>query len=280
MATSRPFAYNPIPPGSEISGTTQFVNLAIGVLPEPYDGDYGGVKWWMGPDEDLGYIICQPVSGNTQPTPIFGVTASLGFYRTTAFTDSAFVFTCNTISARRGLPVFTTPNEATAWLSANGYWTNYIAPTPSPTPSQTVTPSVTPTHTVTPTTTTTNTPTPTCATYTTQYLGNEIQGSDNIRFTLYDNPDFTGNANALCDYGIAGTYDITGGAINVPYTTVMVTNDHNHTYSTGAGNISGTTISSVSPVCPCVSVVPIYPNIILQENLSALLQEDGSYIIK
>jgi hypothetical protein len=160
MATSRPFAYNPIPPGSEISGTTQFVNLAIGVLPEPYDGDYGGVKWWMGPNEDLGYIICQPVSGNTQPTPITGVFASVGFFRTTAFTDSAFVFTCNSIPARRGLPVFTTPNEATAWLSANGYWTNYIAPTPSPTPSQTVTPSITPTHTPTPSVTPTYTPTP------------------------------------------------------------------------------------------------------------------------
>lgn len=160
MATTRPFSYNPIPPGSEISGTTQFVNLAIGVLPELFDEDYGGVKWWMGPDEDLGYIICEPVSGNTQPTPISGVTASVGFYRTTAFTDSAFLFTSNSLPARKGLPVFTTPNEATTWLSANGYWTNYIAPTPSPTPSQTVTPSVTPTNTVTPTITTTNTPTP------------------------------------------------------------------------------------------------------------------------
>jgi hypothetical protein len=160
MASSRPFAYNPIPPGSEISGTTQLVNLAIGVLDEPYDGDYGGVKWWEGPDEDLGYVICQPVSGNTQPTPISGVTASVGFYRTSGFTDIGFVRLCNTLPERKGQPKFRTPNEATAWLTDNGYWTNYIAPTPTPTPSHTPTPSITPTYTVTPTNTTTNTPTP------------------------------------------------------------------------------------------------------------------------
>jgi hypothetical protein len=143
MATSRPFAYNPIPPGSEISGTTQFVNLAIGVLNEQYDEDYGGVKWWEGPDEDLGYIICQPISGNTQPTPISGLTASVGFYRTTAFTDSAFLLLCNKLPARKNQVKFQTTNEATVWLTANGYWTNYIAPTPTPTP--TITPTATPT---------------------------------------------------------------------------------------------------------------------------------------
>jgi len=140
MATSRPFAYNPIPPGSEISGTTQFVNLAIGVLNEQYDEDYGGVKWWEGPDEDLGYIICQPISGNTQPTPISGLTASVGFYRTTAFTDSAFLLLCNKLPARKNQVKFQTTNEATVWLTANGYWTNYVAPTPTPTPTQTPTP--------------------------------------------------------------------------------------------------------------------------------------------
>jgi hypothetical protein len=167
MATSRPFAYNPIPPNSTISGTTQLVDLAIGVLPEPYDGDYGGVKWWEGPDEDLGYIICQPISGNTQPTPISGVTASIGFYRTSGFTDIGFLRLCNSLPARVKQPKFKTTNEATAWLTANGYWTNYIAPTPTPTPTNTPTPSVTPTHTVTPTNTATNTPTPSVtATYT------------------------------------------------------------------------------------------------------------------
>jgi hypothetical protein len=135
--------------------------------------------------------------------------------------------------------------------------TNSQTPTNTSTPTQTYTP--TNTNTNTPTQTTTPTNTPTCGTYTVQYLKSEQSGRDNIKFTLYDNPDFTGNANALCDYGIAGTYDITGGAINVPYTTIMANNDHIHTYSTGAGTISGFTVSSVSAACPCVNVV--YQNI-------------------
>jgi hypothetical protein len=80
------------------------------------------------------------------------------------------------------------------------------------------------------------------------------QGNKDIRFTLFDNPNFTGNANAVCDYTITGTFDIDGGAINQPYTTIMAQNDHNHTYDTGS-NITGFTISSVVPVCPCVLVI-------------------------
>jgi hypothetical protein len=80
------------------------------------------------------------------------------------------------------------------------------------------------------------------------------QGNKDIRFTLFDNPDFTGNANAVCDYTITGTFDIDGGAINQPYTTIMAQNDHNHTYDTGS-NITGFTITSVVPVCPCVLVI-------------------------
>lgn len=165
MATSRPFAYNPIPPGSEISGTTQFVDLAIGVLDEQYDADYGGVKWWEGPDEDLGYIICQPIPPNTQPTPISGLTASVGFYRTIAFTDSAFLNLCNALPARKNQTKFQTTNEAIVWLTANGYWTNYIAPTPTPTATVTSTPTSTISITSTPTTTPTNTPTTTSNRY-------------------------------------------------------------------------------------------------------------------
>jgi hypothetical protein len=137
--------------------------------------------------------------------------------------------------------------------------TNTQTPTPTPTNTETPTTTPTPTNTTTPTTTPTQTQTPTCGTFTTQYLKSEIQGNDNIKFTLFNNPDYTGNANALCDYTIVGSYDITSGAINVPYSTIMANNDHTHTYSTGAGNISGFTISSVTPVCPCVNVVFIPP---------------------
>ena len=54
MATARPFAYNT---GAPISGTTQTGDLAVGVSDEPYSDNYGGVIWWNGPDEELGYVI-------------------------------------------------------------------------------------------------------------------------------------------------------------------------------------------------------------------------------
>jgi hypothetical protein len=135
-------------------------------------------------------------------------------------------------------------------------------PTQTPTNTETSTPTVTPTNTETPTNTPSSTPTmtptqtitPTCGTYTVQYMRSQQQGNKDIRFTLFDNPDFTGNANAICDYTITGTYDIDGEAINQPYTTIMANNDHNHTYDTGS-NITGFTVSNVVPVCPCVLVV-------------------------
>jgi hypothetical protein len=85
-------------------------------------------------------------------------------------------------------------------------------------------------------------------------MESEIQGNKDIRFTLFNNPNFTGNANAVCDYTITGTYNIDGGASNQPYTTIMVNNDHNHTYNTGF-NITVFTITSVVPVCPCVNII-------------------------
>ena len=63
MATARPFTYNT---GAPITGTVQVGDLAVGY---PVTG-YTGMEWWNGPDEELGYVIAQPVSGDTQPTPV------------------------------------------------------------------------------------------------------------------------------------------------------------------------------------------------------------------
>jgi hypothetical protein len=68
MATTTPLAYNT---GSPIAGTTQVGDLAVGTTNQDYSSSPGGVTWWMGPDEDLGYVIALPKSGNTQPTPLF-----------------------------------------------------------------------------------------------------------------------------------------------------------------------------------------------------------------
>ena len=119
MATSRPFAYNT---GAPISGTTQTGDLAIGVSDEPYSDNYGDVIWWNGPDEELGYVIAVPVSGNTQPTPILDVFASVGFWRSADLTEGSFVELTNNVFNQS----FTNGTECKTWLNDNGYWTSFV----------------------------------------------------------------------------------------------------------------------------------------------------------
>jgi len=120
MATSRPFAYNT---GSTIAGTTQSGDLAIGTPTSGFSAS--GLQWWNGPDEDLGYIVTQPVPGNTQPTPIPDVFASVGFFRSNVLTSASYISLVNAIAGPSGS--FNTTNAATTWLNDNGYWTSYPA---------------------------------------------------------------------------------------------------------------------------------------------------------
>jgi len=180
---TRAFAYNT---GSTISNTQQLGNLAIGNDNTiDYSQDYGGVKWWEGPDETLGYVIAAPYPGNDETTPV-GVTPStayIGFYRSEFLTDASFLYLINHFPPSIGQSTFTDVPTALTWLTNNGLWTSYsgtpVTPTPTPTiattPTSTVTrtptptPSLsigltqtaTPTHTATPTLTPTNTATPT-----------------------------------------------------------------------------------------------------------------------
>jgi hypothetical protein len=152
MAFARPFAYNP---GSPIPGTEQIGNISIGA---PTSGFTNNPQYWNGPDEELGYVIAQSVSGNTQPTPLSGVTASVGFFRSTDLTEGSFITLSETIAQQS----FATAEDAKTWLNNNGYWTSYeTLPNPTPTPTPTETASPTPTETSTPTPTPTNTPTET-----------------------------------------------------------------------------------------------------------------------
>jgi len=161
MPTTRPFAYNT---GSTISGTEQIGNLSIAQNDRDFSQNYGGVRWWMGPDEDLGYVIATDNPANDQPTepginPPFG---DVTFWRTDVFTDLAFIQLSQVISRENGTPqTFATTDDAKTWLNSNGYWTSYVLPlsTPTPTPTQTQTSTPTSTPTQTPTNTVTNTPT-------------------------------------------------------------------------------------------------------------------------
>jgi len=114
MSTARPFAYNT---GSSIAGTEQIGNLAIGTPTNGFAST--GLKWWNGPDEDLGYVIAhQTPSG--QPGAD-GTTANLGFFRSNVLTDNSFISLVETISGES----FTGGTEAKTWLNNNGYWTSY-----------------------------------------------------------------------------------------------------------------------------------------------------------
>ncbi len=125
MATARPFAYNP---GPQIPGTTQVGNLSIGA---PTSGFTNNPQYWNGPDEDLGYIIAQSVSGNTQPTPLSGVTASVGFFRSEFKTEESFIELAEFIASYDGDPqTFAEGEDAIIWLNANGYWTSFTPKTP------------------------------------------------------------------------------------------------------------------------------------------------------
>ena len=122
MATARPFSYNPGATGP-IPGTEQVGSLAVGT--PTYGFSSTGLPWWNGPDEDLGYVIAQSVPLNTQPTPVFGVLASVGFFRSSALTDPSFISLSNTIAGPSGGGPFASGSAAKTWLNSKGYWTSY-----------------------------------------------------------------------------------------------------------------------------------------------------------
>ena len=114
MATIQSFAYNT---GTTIGGTIQSGDFAIGV---PLTGYTNSPQFWNGPDQDLGYVIAQPVPTGNQPNPV-GTPAYLVFFRTDGKTKNKFLDLSSTIAGQ----TFTGSTEALNWLNSNGYWTSY-----------------------------------------------------------------------------------------------------------------------------------------------------------
>jgi hypothetical protein len=153
------FAYNT---GSTISGVSQVGDIAIIENDGVFSPGLGGLTWWGGPDESLGYVIVYPVPAGDHPTPVFDeVTAYLGFKGTknmsNPFSESTFVELTNNSFNQ----TFTSGNDASTWLFANGYWNSWVSITPTPTATLGVTQTPTVTSTATPTVTSTATPEPT-----------------------------------------------------------------------------------------------------------------------
>ena len=126
MANTTPVGYNPSK--NPISGTTQVGDLAVGTSPQEYSIKPGGITYWMGPNQDLGYVVAKPVPSGNQPfNPSIGETAAyVGFSRSTSLTQASFVDLTNSIAA--GATSFTSTQgaEAKSWLNSNGYWTSYV----------------------------------------------------------------------------------------------------------------------------------------------------------
>ena len=119
MATSRPFAYNT---GSPIPGTSQYGDIAVGGTAQGYNSGVGSVRWWNGPDEDLGWVIAKTNPAGNQPNPD-GVASSMAFQRTVGFDDNQFIVMSEKLSGYT--QTFADANAAKTWLLANGYWTSY-----------------------------------------------------------------------------------------------------------------------------------------------------------
>lgn len=124
-----------------------------------------------------------------------------------------------------------------------------ISPSPSATP---IPPSATPTMTPTPTVT------PTCGTFTTQYLEVVLSSCHNFSLKLYNNPNFTSNATAICDYIVSGT---AYGDMGTVYTgtETIITGQHSHNFNLNpvlqpGECVSSFDVHSVTPQCPCVLV--------------------------
>lgn len=109
---ARPFAYHT---GSQIPGTQKFGNLTVATSSQNFSGGYGGVRWFNGPDESIGWVLGFAREGNQQP----------GFIRTDNKTDEEFLSMVNNLPKRRGQTAFTSGTQAKTWLNSNGFWTNW-----------------------------------------------------------------------------------------------------------------------------------------------------------
>lgn len=120
MAKTRAFTFNT---GPQYPGLTQVGNIAVSSVGQ--SNLPAGTKWWNGPDENLGYVICGDNLAGTQPTSEGG-TASLQFWRSATYSNESFISLAEFITRRHGSPQsFDYATQATTWLNNNGYWSSY-----------------------------------------------------------------------------------------------------------------------------------------------------------
>jgi hypothetical protein len=120
MPTTNLFAYNT---GTTISGTEQVGSIAIGVSPSLiYSQNAGGVRWWNGPDEDLGYVIAHTTLSGTQPNRD-NVPSYIGFWRSSSKTENSLIDLTNSLFRQN----FTSGSDCKTYLNTNGYWVSWVS---------------------------------------------------------------------------------------------------------------------------------------------------------
>jgi len=118
MSSSRAFSYSST--GGTISGTKKLTNLYIQDSAIDYSSKPGGITWWQGPDEDLGYVIATKVTSENQPSPL-GNIGNVKFWRTNGFLENEFIALAQTITGQ----TFLSWGDAKTWLNSNDYWTSF-----------------------------------------------------------------------------------------------------------------------------------------------------------
>lgn len=112
---ARLFGYNS---GSPIPGSSQSGSLAV----SNNSSGGGSVKWWNGPNEDLGYVIGYVDTSGTRKSngnPVVG--SAVGFRRTPIKSDDEFLNLVRNVTGQS----FLTASVAAEWLNTNGYYTSY-----------------------------------------------------------------------------------------------------------------------------------------------------------
>lgn len=127
MATTRPFARNT---GGPISNSQQVGNIAIGTPGLDYSQNPGGVKWWMGPDEDNNYVIAKDVPAGNAPT-VDGNVGTMGFWAVGNTDDAGYAIVASGVTGQN----FGSANSAAQYLNDNGYWSNFSSQSLYSTPS-------------------------------------------------------------------------------------------------------------------------------------------------
>jgi Concanavalin A-like lectin/glucanases superfamily len=128
MSYSYAFAYNPNQLPISEGSYQQYGDITVGFPSGVEWAKFPTIsRWWEGPDLTTQYIIAWSNTGNTQPTSVSGITASVQFWGSSqgvGLTDQGFIDAINTFPRFVGDAYVPTPYSGATKLGGD-YYTNY-----------------------------------------------------------------------------------------------------------------------------------------------------------